>query len=234
MKHYLQPTALLDFTHSSIQALIAEKQWEKLDPKERIVSIYNFVRDDIQFGFNAEDTTPASKILAEGQGQCNTKSILFMALLRAVGIPCRMHGFTIDKSLQAGIMTGAVYDAMPDEIVHTWTEVLFNDRWYNMEGLILDLPYLTGLQNKFSDTKGAFSGYAAATLDLQNPQVSWTGDNDTYIQKEGIVQDFGVFDDPDTFFAKHSQQMNCEQKKLFADTLRHTINSNIGKIRVGA
>ena len=31
-----------------------------------------------------------------------------MALLRACDIPCRVHGFTIDKKLQKGAMTGLV------------------------------------------------------------------------------------------------------------------------------
>ena len=231
MKRYLQATPMLDFAHPSIQALIAEKQWKELYGKERILALYNFVRDDIPFGFNADDGIPASQVLADGYGQCNTKATLFMALLRALTIPSRLHGFTIDKSLQGGVMTGEFYDSMPDEIVHTWAEVFFDGRWYDMEGIILDIPYLSGLQNKFADAEGAFSGYAAATPDLRNPQVYWNGDNNTYIQKEGIVQDFGVFDDPDTFFAAHSQNMSAEHKKLFADTLRHEVNRNISEIR---
>lgn len=41
------------------------------------------VRDDIVFGYNIDDEIPASKVLADGYGQCNTKGTLFMALLRA-------------------------------------------------------------------------------------------------------------------------------------------------------
>ena len=37
--------------------------------------------------------------MADGTGQCNTKSTLLMALLRAVGIPWRFHGFAISKPL---------------------------------------------------------------------------------------------------------------------------------------
>lgn len=231
MKQYLQETPLLNFHHPLLQKLIADKKWRQLDDQAQILAIYNFVRDDIQFGFNTDDAISASQILSDGYGQCNTKAILFMALLRAVDVPCRLHGFTIDKSLQEGVMTGELYKAMPNEIVHTWTELYFNHKWYNMEGLILDIPYLTGLQNKFNQAEGDFSGYAVATSDLQNPQVYWHGDNDTYIQKEGIVQDFGVFDDPDTFFSKHAQNLSEPQKQLFATSLRHEINQNIEQIR---
>lgn len=231
MKQYLKETLLLNYRHPSIQNLIAQKQWQTLETQVQILALYNFVRDDIQFGFNVKDTIPAATILEEGIGQCNTKTILFMALLRAIGVPCRTHGFTIDKALQSGIMKGELYEMMPAEIVHSWAEVYFNEKWYNMEGLILDIPYLSGLQQKFADQKDSFSGYAVATSDLQHPPVYWDGDNDTYIQKEGIVQDFGVFDDPDTFFAKHSQDMSPEQIKLFGDVLRHQINQQIAEIR---
>ncbi|QIQ21393.1 transglutaminase-like domain-containing protein [Zophobihabitans entericus] len=231
MKNYLKPTQFLDFNNPAIQQLINDRHWRSLNQKEQILQVYNFVRDEIKFGFNVNDTLSASVILQEGIGQCNTKTILFMAILRALGIPCRLHGFTIDKKLQSGIMNGDVYNAMPDEIVHTWAEVYFNDRWYKMEGLILDVPYLTGLQHKFASNSGAFCGFAVATPNLQDPPVYWNGDNDTYIQKEGIVQDFGLFDDPDSFFALHSQKMSPEQMKLFGDKLRYDINDNIAEIR---
>ncbi|CAH8720987.1 transglutaminase-like domain-containing protein, partial [Paenibacillus thiaminolyticus] len=55
------------------------------------------------------DDIPASEVLRDGRGQCNTKSILLMALLRKVGIPCRIHGFYIDKRMQKGALTGLVY-----------------------------------------------------------------------------------------------------------------------------
>lgn len=62
-----------------------------------------------------------------------------MALLRALSIPCRIHGFTIHKQLQKGAMNGWYYHLSPKEIIHSWIEVLYNDRWLNMEGFIVDL-----------------------------------------------------------------------------------------------
>ena len=48
-----------------------------------------------------------------------------MALLRACGILCRVHGFTIDKKLQKGAMTGFVYRNVPQNVFHSWVEVYF-------------------------------------------------------------------------------------------------------------
>ena len=106
MDHYLKETELLDFSNKEIQELVKSRHWNDLSEKEKILNIYNFVRDEIKFGYNSDDTLSASKILKDGYGQCNTKGILFMALLRAVNVSCRFHGFTINKELQKGAISG--------------------------------------------------------------------------------------------------------------------------------
>ena len=106
---YLRETRMVDFSNPAIQKLIQNMKWKEMGEFERIKAIYNYVRDDILFGYNIDDGISASKVLADGYGQCNTKGTLFMALLRACNIPCRIHGFTIDKSLQKGAMTGFVF-----------------------------------------------------------------------------------------------------------------------------
>ena len=65
-----------------------------------------------------------------------------MAILRGVGIQCRLHGFTIDKLLQKGAFTGIWYKLAPQNILHTWVEVKHNQQWFNLEGVILDKKYL--------------------------------------------------------------------------------------------
>jgi len=177
---YLKQTPILDFEHPEIQALVRTRQWKQLSEADRIHAIYDYVRNEIRFGYNASDEIPASQVLKDGYGQCNTKGTLFMALLRAVGIPCRFHGFTIYKALQRGAIPVWIYNlAAPPEIIHSWVEVQFQGRWLNMEGFILDDPYLHRLQAAFSDCT-TFCGYGAAVTDLQNPPVVWTG-GDTYI-----------------------------------------------------
>lgn len=97
MKEYLQTTHMLDYYSNEIQQLVENRKWKDKDEFQKVLEIYNFVRDEIKFGYNIDDTLSASKVLNDGYGQCNTKGTLFMALLRAVDIPCRIHGFTIDK-----------------------------------------------------------------------------------------------------------------------------------------
>lgn len=230
MNNYLIETQLLDYNNPTIQELVFNKQWNLLDKKDRIPSIYNYVRDSIIFGYNRADDITASQVLEDGYGQCNTKGVLFMALLRAVGIPCRIHGFTIDKKLQKGAMRGLYYRLSPKEILHSWVEIYYDEKWLNLEGFILDVPYLTKLQKKFSECNGSFCGYGVATDDFKNPLIYWN-QNHTYIQKEGIVRDLGIYESPDKLFLEHRQNLNKVKRTIYEHVIRHLMNRNIRKIR---
>lgn len=229
--HYLQPTALLDYQHPDIVRLIEKQQWKDLrDPVLLVRSIYNFVKDEIHFGYNREDAIPASEVLQDGFGQCNTKATLLMALFRAVGIPCRIHGFTIYKALQKGAVTGIWYRLSPDDILHSWVEVWLNDKWYILEGVILDKVYLNALQQENKECKGTFCGFGAYTDNLAEPPVEWNL-NDTFIQDKGINRELGIFNAPDDFYAVHRQQLNVVQRFVFKYIVRHLMNRNVEKIR---
>jgi len=227
----LKETRLLNYSDSLVQSLIRQRGWQELGKKDRILAIYNYVRDEMAFGYNKGDDITAVNVLQDGYGQCNTKGILFMALLRAVCIPCRIHGFYVDKIIQKGAFNGLFYQQSPKEILHSWVEVFYNEKWLNIEGFILDLKYISGLQEKFSDCTGSFCGYAVATDDFQNPPIDWN-ENDTYIQKDGIIQDLGIYDSPDELFSAHSQQIGWFKSFMFKYVARHSMNKNIAKIRL--
>lgn len=156
MERFLRETAMLNYSDVNIQNLIFTKGWREIDTFNQIQSIYNFVRDEILFGYNKSDKVYASQVLLDGYGQCNTKGTLFMALLRSVGIACRVHGFTIDKKLQKGAMTGFVYQNAPKNILHSWVEVFYKNTWFELEGFILDRNYLQKLQKKTVTVLGHF------------------------------------------------------------------------------
>ncbi len=228
--NYLCRTEMIDFDDPSIKRLISERGWGSLPEFERVRSIYDFVRDEILFGYNVDDSIPASKVLRDGYGQCNTKGTLFMALLRACGIPCRVHGFTIDKKLQKGAMTGFVYRNAPENVFHSWVEIYIEGHWYELEGFILDKPYIQSLQNINGNCAGAFCGYGVAVKDFQHPVIDFNR-NSTYIQSEGINQDFGVYDSPDEMLKEHHQDLTCLKGFTYRHLGRHLMNRNVKRIR---
>ena len=89
MDTHLEETPLMDTSHPDLVTLVRARGWQDLPTYEAVGAIYDFVRNEIRFGYNASDDLPASSVLADGYGQCNTKGTLLMALLRAAEVPCR-------------------------------------------------------------------------------------------------------------------------------------------------
>lgn len=231
MNNYLAETLILNFSHPSMWGVLKQLRVDSKSEEEKIRTIYNFVKDDIKFGYNESDDIPASKVLQDGYGQCNTKASLFMALLRGVKIPCRIHFFTIDKRVQKGIIMGLHYRLCQDKLIHSWAEVLYEDKWVKLEGLILDNQYLQSLKKKFSQ-RGYFEGYGVATDNFSAVSTEWTGD-DTYIQSKLIKSDYGVFDSPDEFYHQYGTNLRGIKKFLFNHHIGKGMNKNVSQIREG-
>lgn len=226
----LKSTPLLDYGHPALTSLIEDRDWKAMAEDARIGAIYDFVRDEIAFGYNTSDDLPASAVLTDGYGQCNTKSTLLMALLRGSGIACRFHGATIHKKLQKGVVEGIFYRLAPENIVHSWVEIEFQGRWVGLEGVILDAAYLDGLRATVASGGGAFLGYGAGTENIDDPPVAWCG-TDTAIQATGVNQDFGTFDDPDAFYRRHGANLSGPKALLFRTVIRQRMNRKVGSIR---
>ena len=228
---YLRATALLDIDDPRVRAVGDRRGWSELPEDARIGAVYDFVRDEIPFGYNTSDDPPASAVLADGYGQCNTKTTLLMALLRANGIGCRFHGATIDKRLQRGVMVGPFYWFAPRNIIHSWAEVFVGGRWVGLEGVILDEDYLAGLRTRMGNPPGAFLGYGVGTEDLADPPIDWNG-TDTVIQATGVNRDFGVFDDPDAFYRAHGVNARGIKGWLYRTIMRTAMNKRVKGIRL--
>ena len=69
-----------------------------------------------------------------------------------------------------------------------------------------------------------------STDNFSKPNIYWNGNN-TYIQKESINKDLGIFDDPDSLFKKHSQNLNRFKQCIFKNITRHSMNKNVDAIR---
>ncbi|MBU5424815.1 transglutaminase-like domain-containing protein [Tissierella pigra] len=229
MDIYLKETRLLDFNNLSVQKLIEEKGWKELEENHKIREVYSFVRNEIKFGYNKGDDIIASEVLKDGYGQCNTKSILLMALLRTLDIPCRIHGFYIDKKMQKGALTGITYLFAPKKIVHAWTEVYFNHEWIALEGVIIDEDYLNQVKDKLYNLNNGYIGYGISVKDKEKINTCWQGKS-TYIQSFSITEDLGIFNSPDDFFLKFNNTNNGFKRFLF-DVLRKRINKKLEIIR---
>ncbi len=229
-KEYLEETKMLNYNEPQLKLLVSSKNWLELDDFHKIKSIYEFVQNDILFGYNASDMLSATQVLNDGMGQCNTKATLLMALLRAVNIPCRLHAFDVTKDFQRGATSKLISLLAPKYILHTWVEVFYQDRWIALEGVITDKKYLEAIQKKFFNHGGTFKKYAIATNDLKNTSIDWDG-KDTFIQKEAIVYDYAIFPSPDVFFSTHSQHMSKLKNFIYVHLIRKIMTKNVCKAR---
>ena len=86
------------------------------------------------------------------------------------------------------------------------------------------------LQKKFPECTGSFCEYGVGVKDFRAPVIDWNG-NDTYIQIEGINQDFGVYNNPDEMLLEHHQETGAVKGFIYRHLGRHLMNRNVRKIR---
>lgn len=108
--------------------------------------------------------------------------------------------------------------------------MLIAGRWVALEGVILDRRYLEGVRAAFPDQRGAFLGYGVGTENLSAPENDFRG-TDTYIQRTGINQDFGIFDDPDSFYASRGANLSGIKRLVFRRWIRRAMNARVAGIR---
>jgi hypothetical protein len=230
MKDYLKETNLVDYNHPRIQQLIEERKWRSGTEFEKIKQIYDFVKEEIIFGYNAKDDFSASEVLQQGYGQCNTKSTLLIALLRGVGVPARTHGFMIDKTMQKGALAGLTYLLAPSKIIHAWAEVYYQGKWVALEGVIPDQGFYNAVQDRLQRRQDGYYGYAIAMKDKCAENMCFTG-MDTFSQNLAITDDLGIYASPDYFFHKYSNTPTLIKSFLFEKIFSKRLNKRLQKIR---
>lgn len=232
MTNYLNDTAMLNYREQEIAKLVMAKKWNNLYEYNKIGAIYNYVQNEILLGYNKRDNLVATLVLADGIGQCNTKAVLLMALLRAVGIPCRLHGAKVTKVFQRSLMPKIMARLAPSHILHTWVEVYYNGEWLSLEGVITDKAYISGLRQMLPDYKGEFFDYAVAVKEFDNIKIDWMGES-TAIQQQAIQVDLGIYDSPDEFYAEYKQDYRGMKKFMYENIGRKIMTKNVAKIRRG-
>jgi len=180
---WLTPTPSIDCGHPTIVATARRVAGGARNDSERAQRLHDFVRDEIRFGWAAAfDRQTASEVLASGIGFCNTKSTLLVALLRATGIPARLHCVTINRRILQGLIRP------PAEFVdHSYTEVLLEDRWVGIDSYIVDAPLHRAAVARCR-AENLVIGYGVHS----NGSINWDGRTDCFAQfaNDGTVPDF--------------------------------------------
>ena len=179
MREYLQNTRMLNFHHRDIRAKVQSLLTFSLSGKEKIQRLYTFV-SSLPLGYNAGDTIPASSVLHDGYGQCNTKVTLLMALARAAQIPCRVHCYRITREAQRGRAPDWVLRFAPEVTVFTWPSFFVNGVWKDLQEVV-----------HIESREWNSCPFDGAAWQLQPLKPEW------------IVYDDGIWPSQDDYFKKH-------------------------------
>jgi len=135
MDKYLRCTEFIDFDEISVkekaEALTRGLQTER----EKAVALYYFVRDGIRHNAYAPPHDPgrykASVTLEAGNGFCQQKSVLLVALARAVGIPSRL-GFIDVNDYQLAESARKIVGGINLLPFHGYAELFVNGKWVHV------------------------------------------------------------------------------------------------------
>jgi transglutaminase-like putative cysteine protease len=130
MNEFLQPADFIDSGHDAVVAF-AGKHMKGNDPREKAVSLYYAVRDEIRYNPFLDCSTDAifraSDVLAAGEGFCIGKAALLAAVARVAGVPARVGFADVRNHLTsprlAELVGGDVY------VYHGYTELQIGGRW---------------------------------------------------------------------------------------------------------
>ena len=128
---YLKPTEFIDSDSPEVRAFAQEAIGGVTAPREKAIRLFYAVRDGIYYDpYRIEASRSAFKastILRQGYGYCVTKAVVLAAVLRAEGIPCKLHFADVrnhlsTERLKKMMQTDTFY-------YHGYNDIWLDGRW---------------------------------------------------------------------------------------------------------
>ncbi|MEM7404269.1 MAG: transglutaminase-like domain-containing protein, partial [Pseudomonadota bacterium] len=162
----------------------------------KAIRIHDYVRDEIAFGWtDSFYRMSAIDVLKAKVGYCNTKGTLFIALLRAAGIPARQRFVAIPSDVLSGLV-----DPGTPKVDHSYSEVWLDDRWVRVDSYIVDRPLFIQAQKALA-ASGRSVGFGIRLGGL----TDWNGIDDSFLQfarddNDTDTEHYGVFLDVEDYY----------------------------------
>jgi transglutaminase-like putative cysteine protease len=220
----------IDAQHPNIQHLANNIKRHHQTTAEQVKAIFYYVRDEILFGFHPEvDALSASEVVAQGRGQCNNKSIVFMALCEALDIPAKLYFSDIDRAIHRGFIPAWAYPLFPKNISHSWVEVYIDGRWYRIDGYINDLRLFYAGRDALLE-QGWTTGFSVANPHEAN--VDFSLEQENYVQMEAVTKTHGEFKNPADYFSSTLYQNRPRGfKRLIAGYVLRVMERRVRSLR---
>lgn len=162
---------------------------EESTQREKAVAMFNFVRDEISFGFTGRfDNASPDETLTLRRGHCNPQGALFASLCNAVGLPARQRFVAIGSDVLRGVLDGFT----PPRLLHSYVEVDIDRATRRLDAYIIGRKLFDAASERLRDEKEA-AGYGLSS----SGTIDWDGTSDAFVQMTGTpLQDYGPYDTP--------------------------------------
>jgi hypothetical protein len=228
---FLGATPWIDADHPEIRSTAERLTRGLATPRERAVAVHDFVRDEIDYEFGSRFYEhAASEVLRSGRGYCVTKTTLFVALLRAAGVPARQRFVEIHP----GILDGIVDPGTP-WMDHSHAEVWLGGAWIPVDSYNVD-PALFHAARRRLEAEGRRFGYGIH----REGRLAWDGREPSFSQYvDGAARgeigrrDFGVHADVAAFYAAVPEAWNRMEPgmRTFFRFAKPSFNGRIQSLR---
>lgn len=228
---FLLPSEDIIIDNPKISSLVNKLTSGAPSQREKAIRIHEYVRDSILFGFsNGFYKESSVEVLESKIGFCNTKSTLFVALLRAAKIPARQVFVDINAQILRGLLSpGTEY------VDHSYTEVFLDGRWLKTDSYVVDTKLFKN-SIKLLKEEGKLIGYGVHI----NGSNQWNGKSDSFSQfvNDGsypslTTRHYGTHEDTASFYRKEKNTWNKQStiENLFYRFFIGSVNKNIARFR---
>jgi transglutaminase-like putative cysteine protease len=197
MNQFLKETYYFDYSHPSIQNLIEE--FKGLSEKEKTAQFFIKVRDGWRYNpyeiFTSKEDYKASVIVNRELGHCIDKSTIYIAGLRAMGIPARLRLAKVVNHIAAERLSEKL--GTNHIAPHGVVEVFVSGSWFKVS-----TAFNSSLCEKYDVDPLVFDGTSDAMLQPYNRK------DEKYME---YIEDYGFFEDVplefiiDTFMSNYPQ-----------------------------
>jgi transglutaminase-like putative cysteine protease len=189
---WLCDTPALQLGHPRLQVQVHKLTQLQCGPSRKALAVFQFVRG-LPFKLVAESATAtAPGVLRGGEGDSHTKGLLFVAMLRVLGIPARLRFVALPPAMLRGLI-----DTRSRPVAHAVAQAWLGARWVQVDAYCVD-PRLALAARARLMREGSRAGWGVHL----GGQVSWDGVGDCLAHGFGAdaasqpVQELGLFDDP--------------------------------------
>jgi hypothetical protein len=197
---WMRATKQLDITASPVRVLASKLTRSQNSDSAKAMAVHRYVKS-MPFGVVADFlTNKASDIVKLGYGDCHTKGLLFVALLRASSVPARLRFVSLPTKFLAGLIDTGV-----PTMTHAVAEVFIDSRWVQTDSYVVDVD-LDREARALLQVRKIQLGFGVHSLGAQD----WDTLDHAHAQYHGAdpsslpVVDWGVAHDPAHFYADES------------------------------